>query len=40
MLREKGSGPRIGYARLLVPRNILLVVRIAGCGYVIDLGKP
>ena len=29
LLREKGSRPEIGYARLLVPRNKVMVVRIA-----------
>ena len=32
LLREYASGPRIGYGRLLVARNILVVVRIVDCG--------
>ena len=30
LLRENMTGPRIGYARLLVARNNIVVVRIAG----------
>ena len=33
------TGPRIGYARLLSARNMLMVVRIPGSGYVITLGN-
>ena len=39
MLREKGFRPRIGYGRLLVARNNIVVVRITGCQQVINLGN-
>ena len=38
LLREKRSRPEIGYARLLVPSYLLMVVRIPGYIQVIDLG--
>ena len=33
------SRPKIGYARLLVARNMIMVVRIPGYRYVINLGN-
>ena len=39
LLREYVSGPRIGYARLVNARNILMVIRIAGFQQVIYLGN-
>ena len=33
------SRPKIGYARLLVARNMIMVVNSAGSGYVINLGN-
>ena len=39
LLRRKTSRPRIGYARLLKAKNILMVVRILGYSQVINLGN-
>ena len=38
LLREYTTGPRIGYARLVIARNNIVVVSIAGSDYVIYLG--
>ena len=41
LLREKGSRPEIGYARLLVARNMTMVVNSTDSQQVINLGhKP
>ena len=39
LLRENMTRPEIGYARLVVARNNIVVVRIPGFQYVIYLGN-